>query len=391
MGWIAEADGGSRGNPGPAAYGSALLHDGVLVADRGETIGRATNNVAEYRGLISALQLAREHAGGAPLEVRLDSKLVIEQMAGRWKIKHPDMKPLAMEAQAIVRDLGPVTWTWVPRAQNTRADSLANAALDAEEQGRPGLVSTTGRTEPVLLADEPPEPPSLFTEPRDAAAPVDAKGKNPLLGWRGSMHGDPTTVILLRHGVTAHTQRKLFSGTGGEDPPLVDEGVEQARRAAAWIAERGGADAIVASPLLRTRQTAAQVAERLGKPVDIEEGFAEAGFGDWDGFSFAEVMKRWPAEMDSWLSSTAVPPPGGESFDDVAKRVEAARDRLVQTYAGRTVVVVSHVTPIKLMVRLALGSDMSVIHRMELSPASVTTIAWWPDGTPSLRNFSVTP
>lgn len=391
MGWIAEADGGSRGNPGPAAYGSALLHDGVLVADRGETIGRATNNVAEYRGLISALQLAREHAGGAPLEVRLDSKLVIEQMAGRWKIKHPDMKPLAMEAQAIVRDLGPVTWTWVPRAQNTRADSLANAALDAEEQGRPGLVSTTGRTEPVLLADEPPEPPSLFTEPRDAAAPVDAKGKNPLLGWRGSMHGDPTTVILLRHGVTAHTQRKLFSGTGREDPPLVDEGVEQARRAAAWIAERGGADAIVASPLLRTRQTAAQVAERLGKPVDIEEGFAEAGFGDWDGFSFAEVMKRWPAEMDSWLSSTAVPPPGGESFDDVAKRVEAARDRLVQTYAGRTVVVVSHVTPIKLMVRLALGSDMSVIHRMELSPASITTIAWWPDGTPSLRNFSVTP
>ncbi|MBC9225553.1 bifunctional RNase H/acid phosphatase [Aeromicrobium sp. 636] len=390
MGWTAEADGGSRGNPGPASYGAALLRDGVLVADRGETIGRATNNVAEYRGLIAALELAREHAPGEPLEMRMDSKLVIEQMAGRWKIKHPDMKPLAMRAQEIVRDLGPVTWTWVPRAQNARADALANAALDAEKAGRPGLVSSFVSTGPVQLADEPPEPPSLFTEPR-ADAPVRAQGKNPLLGWRGSMHGDPTTVILLRHGVTAHTQRKLFSGSGGEDPPLVDEGVQQARRAADWIADHGGADAIVASPLLRTRQTAAAVAERLRLPVGIEEGFAEAGFGEWDGSSFAEIMKRWPAELDAWLSSTAVPPPGGESFDAVARRVEAARDRLLQTHGGRTVVVVSHVTPIKLMVRLALGADMNVIHRMELSPASITTIAWWPDGTPSLRNFSVAP
>lgn len=391
MGWVAEADGGSRGNPGPAAYGSVLLHDGVLVADRGETIGVATNNVAEYRGLIGALELARDHAGGEPVEVRMDSKLVIEQMAGRWKIKHPDMVPLAMQAQAIVRELGPVTWTWVPRAKNARADSLANAALDAEKAGRPGRVSTLEAREPVQLADEPPEAPALFTEPRRADASRDGTGTTSQLGWRGSMHGDPTTFILLRHGVTASTQRKLFSGRGGEDPPLVDEGVEQARRAAAWIAERGGADAIVASPLQRTRQTAAQVAERLGLPVAIEEGFAEAGFGEWDGFSFGDIMRRWPAELEKWLSSTAVPPPGGESFDEVAARVKAARDRILHQYAGQTVVVASHVTPIKLMVRLALGSDMGVIHRMELAPASITTIAWWPDGTPSLRNFSVVP
>lgn len=383
MGWVAEADGGSRGNPGPAAYGSALLRDGVLVADRGETIGIATNNVAEYRGLIGALELAREHAGGQPLEVRMDSKLVIEQMAGRWKIKHPDMKPLAMRAQAIVRDLGPVTWTWVPRAQNARADALANAALDAQKAGRSGLVSSFDGSEPVQLGDEPPEAPAAFTEPRDAGKPA--------AGWRGVMEGDPTTVILLRHGVTSHTQRKLFSGSGGEDLPLVDEGVEQARRAAAWIAERGGADAIVASPLLRTRQTAAHVSEKLGLSVETEPGFAETGFGEWDGFSFAEIMKRWPGELDTWLNSTAVAPPGGESFDDVSKRVEAARERLIDRHAGRTVVVVSHVTPIKLMVRAALQADMGVIHRMELAPASITTITWWPDGTPSLRNFSVVP
>ncbi|WP_313409735.1 bifunctional RNase H/acid phosphatase [Aeromicrobium sp.] len=383
MGWVAEADGGSRGNPGPAAYGSALLRDGVLVADRGETIGIATNNVAEYRGLIGALELAREHAGGEPVEVRMDSKLVIEQMAGRWKIKHPDMKPLAMQAQSIVRDLGPITWTWVPRAQNARADALANAALDAQKAGRPGLISSFDGSEPVQLADEPPEAPAAFTEPRDTDKPA--------AGWRGVMEGDPTTVILLRHGVTSHTQRKLFSGSGGEDLPLVDDGVEQARRAAAWIAERGGADAIVASPLLRTRQTAAQVGDKLGLAVEVDEGFAEAGFGEWDGFSFAEIMKRWPAELDTWLGSTAVAPPGGESFDDVAKRVEVARDRLLQRHAGRTVVVVSHVTPIKLLVRAALHADMGVIHRMELAPASITTITWWPDGTPSLRNFSVVP
>lgn len=230
-----------------------------------------------------------------------------------------------------------------------------------------------------------------MSDPLEPDAPIDSGGKNPLLGWRGSMHGDPTVVVMVRHGVTAHTQRKLFSGSGGEDPALVGLGVEQAQRAGGWIAAHGGADAIVASPLLRTRQTAAEVAARLDLPVTVDDGFAEAAFGDWDGFSFGDIMKRWPTELDAWLSSTAVPPPGGESFDTVAARVDAARERLLTEHAGRTVVVVSHVTPIKLMVRLALGADMAVIHRMELAPASITTIAWWPDGTPSLRSFSVVP
>ncbi|HPU12177.1 MAG TPA: bifunctional RNase H/acid phosphatase [Aeromicrobium sp.] len=385
MGWVIEADGGSRGNPGPAAYGSALLRDGVLIADRGETIGTATNNVAEYRGLIGALKLAQAHAGTEPVEVRMDSKLVIEQMAGRWKIKHPDMVPLALEAKTIVRELGPITWTWVPREQNKRADALANAALDEQKAGRPGLVTSFA---PVQLADEPPEPPAVFTEP--AAGPTSVI-KNRSLGWRGAMGGDPTTVIMVRHGVTAYTQRKLFSGSGGEDPPLVDEGLEQADRAGVWLSANGGADAIVASPLLRTQQTAAQISKVLGLPVATDEGFAETAFGDWDGFSFGDIMKKWPAELESWLASTAVAPPGGESFDAVSARVEAARDRLLRDYAGKRVVVVSHVTPIKLMVRIALDAQMSILHRMELAPASISTVTWWPDGTPSLGNFSVSP
>ena len=129
---IVEADGGSRGNPGPAAYG-ALLRDadtGEVIAERGETIGVATNNVAEYRGLIAGLELAAEHAPDAEIEVRMDSKLVVEQMSGRWKVKHASMKPLAIEANRLA-PFGTV-FTWVPREENKAADLLVNEALDGK-------------------------------------------------------------------------------------------------------------------------------------------------------------------------------------------------------------------------------------------------------------------
>ena len=137
---IVEADGGSRGNPGPAAYGS-LLRDadtGEVIATAAETIGIATNNVAEYRGLIAGLTLANEHAPDADVEVRMDSKLVIEQMAGRWKVKHADMKVLALEA-ARLRPAA-VTWTWVPRELNKAADALVNRALDGDPVPRQYMV-----------------------------------------------------------------------------------------------------------------------------------------------------------------------------------------------------------------------------------------------------------
>ena len=127
---VVEADGGSRGNPGPAAYG-ALVRDaetGETLLAEGLVIGETTNNVAEYRGLIAGLEMARQVDPGAPVEVRMDSKLVIEQMAGRWKIKHPSMKPLALKASGLRPPA--VRWTWVPRAENKRADALVNAALD---------------------------------------------------------------------------------------------------------------------------------------------------------------------------------------------------------------------------------------------------------------------
>src|SRR5512132_2690747 len=100
---LIEVDGGSRGNPGQAAYGAVLkdADTGEVIAEDGTSIGVASNNVAEYRGLIAGLTLAAEHAPDADIEVRMDSKLVVEQMSGNWKIKHPDMKPLALEANRL--------------------------------------------------------------------------------------------------------------------------------------------------------------------------------------------------------------------------------------------------------------------------------------------------
>lgn len=130
---VVEADGGSRGNPGPAGYGAVVCDadsDEVL-AERSEGLGVVTNNVAEYQGLIAGLRAALE-LGADEVEVRMDSKLVVEQMSGRWKIKHPSMQPLAKEAGELARELGTVRYSWIPRARNTRADRLANLAMDAQ-------------------------------------------------------------------------------------------------------------------------------------------------------------------------------------------------------------------------------------------------------------------
>ena len=131
---VIEADGGSRGNPGPAAYG-AVLRDadtGAVIAEDGTTLGVATNNVAEYSGLIAGLRMAADLAPDAAIEVRMDSKLVVEQMSGRWQVKHPAMKPLALEAARLVREIGSVRFEWIPRLRNSRADALANQAMDAQ-------------------------------------------------------------------------------------------------------------------------------------------------------------------------------------------------------------------------------------------------------------------
>jgi ribonuclease HI len=130
---LIEADGGSRGNPGIAASGSVVIDPatGEILAEVGRYLGHATNNVAEYTALVEGIRRALAIDPDAELHVRMDSKLVIEQMSGRWKIKHPDMAELAAQARALLTGT-PVKFEWVPRLQNSRADAVANRCMDLQ-------------------------------------------------------------------------------------------------------------------------------------------------------------------------------------------------------------------------------------------------------------------
>ncbi|MFB6893045.1 bifunctional RNase H/acid phosphatase [Kitasatospora sp. NPDC056327] len=368
--FVVEADGGSRGNPGPAGYG-AVVRDGdtgQIVAEAAEFIGHATNNVAEYRGLIAGLRAAREIDPDATVDVRMDSKLVVEQMSGRWKIKHPDMQPLAAEAREVF-PRGRVGYTWIPRERNKDADRLANEAMDAGKAGR--------RWEPRAAAA--PAQPLIVEEPLETSAPR--------AGWAAPADlGTPTTFVLLRHGETHLTPEKRFSGSGGTDPELSEKGRWQAERAAEALAARGSVQAVVASPMLRTRQTAETVAARLGLDVRYEEGLREVDFGAWEGLTFGEVRERYPDDLTAWLGSAkARPTGGGESFATLTHRTGVARDKILARHPGRTVLVVSHVSPIKTLVRLALGAPPDSLYRMELSAASLCVVQYYADGNASLR------
>jgi broad specificity phosphatase PhoE/ribonuclease HI len=361
---IVEADGGSRGNPGPAGYG-AVVRDaatGEVLAERAAGIGRATNNVAEYRGVIAGLAAAVE-LGAAAVDVRLDSKLIVEQMSGRWKVKHPDMKPLAAEVAALVRRFGSASFRWVPRERNTYADRLANEAMDAAARGL--------QWRPPAAEVPEPEPPPV---------------RNRLSGWQDAPE-PPTSMLLLRHGQTPLSVEKRFSGVG--DRPLTEVGLAQAGAAARRL--RGcGAVAVVASPLRRAVQTADLVAAEVGVAVTVDEGLRETDFGDWEGYTFAEVQQRWPDQLSAWLASPDVAPPAGESFADTARRVRQARDRVLAAYGGRTVVVVSHVTPIKTLVRLALEAPPGTLYRMHLDLVSISEIDWYADGPAVVRRLNDT-
>jgi ribonuclease HI len=128
---IAYIDGGARGNPGPAGFGVRIEdEDGTLIEEFSEAIGVATNNVAEYRGLLAALRWAKAR-GASTFHVRSDSLLLVQQMKGIYKVKHPGLVPLHGEARGLARDIGRVTFEHVGRAKNAHADRLANAAMDS--------------------------------------------------------------------------------------------------------------------------------------------------------------------------------------------------------------------------------------------------------------------
>ncbi len=224
----------------------------------------------------------------------MDSKLVVEQMSGRWKIKHPDMRTIALQSRDA-HDPTLITYTWVPRSLNAHADRLVNEALDLAARGQRW---TPRQPRPVVDEAE--------IEPTPARA---------LVGWAPDL-GSPTTLILLRHGETPRTAEKRFSGAG-DDPGLTDRGQAQSDLAAEELA-RGidgvGIDAIVSSPLRRARETAMIAAAVLGRDVEEDEDLREAHFGAWDGLTYLQVQERFPDELAAWLASTRVAPPGGRKL-----------------------------------------------------------------------------
>jgi probable phosphoglycerate mutase len=381
---IVEADGGSRGNPGNAAYG-AVLRDaltGEVIAERGERIGVATNNVAEYRGLIAGLELYHQHADGADLECRLDSKLVVEQMSGNWKIKHPDMKPLAVQANRLA-PFG-TTFTWVPREQNKHADRLANEALDGPLGVVVGGVAAAGPAGPSGAADRRPEVADDVQVTSAAAEPVARREPSSTPPWE---QGVLTTLVLVRHGDTDHTRRRLFSGRTGSDPGLNDDGRAQVRATADWLAPLAERSPVVlSSPMRRTRESSEILADRLGVAAITDDGFVESGFGSWEGLTYAEVLQRDPDALTTWLEDADQPAGGtGDSLTGMAARMQKTLDRVLADHAGRTVVAVTHLTPIKLLAAQVLESPLSSLFRIEISPASVTVLGWYGDGRPVLR------
>jgi len=198
---------------------------------------------------------------------------------------------------------------------------------------------------------------------------------------------EPTVTLLLRHGQTPMSVQKRYAGRS--DVPLTETGVLQAAAAAKRL-ESAGIEVIVTSPLLRATRTAQEVAEVTGAPVVTDEGFRETDFGAWEGLTFAEVRQRWPGEVKTWLADSSVAPPGGESLAEVSTRVTEALHRVLAGREQQTILIVSHVTPIKTLVAAALLAPPAALYRMHLDVAALCEIDWYADGPAVLRSFNDT-
>ncbi len=346
------ADGGSRGNPGPAGYGAVVTENGKIVAELFDVIGVATNNVAEYNGLLAGLSHIHQLDKEATVEVAMDSKLVVEQMSGRWQIKHADMRDLAKQCRdAHTPSL--VTYSWIPRDDNSHADRLANKALDGGSAHKPAAVIQQN-----YLTD------------RLRSAEI------------------PTFIYFVRHGETVLTPTRKFSGTGALDPELMQEGLDQAELVAEE-AVKLGAEVLIASPLKRTRQTAEAIARTTGLEIIFDEAWFELSFGSWDGKSIEEVKEEEPDAYQAWLNSTAYAPGGGESWDQATVRIEEALEKLVAEYPGKKIIVVTHNGVIKTAVRLAIGAPAEAVFHVDAAPCSISSISIWPsDGLRAVRSVN---
>ena len=224
----------------------------------------------------------------------------------------------------------------------------------------------------------------------DAAAEIETPAETPKesetasspAGWTGA-RGAPTRFLLLRHGQTELSAQRRYSGRG--NPALTDVGRRQAEAAALFLAQKGGIASVITSPLQRAYDTAATAAKALGLDVSVDDDLIETDFGAWEGLTFGEAAERDPELHRRWLRDTSVKPPDGESFDSVANRVRRAQRRIVAEHGEDTVLVVSHVTPIKTLLRLALDAGQGILYRLHLDLASLSIAEFYPDGLASVR------
>jgi probable phosphoglycerate mutase len=346
------ADGGSRGNPGPAGYGAVVSENGKILAELFDVIGTATNNVAEYSGLLAGLTHIHQLDPEATIEVAMDSKLVVEQMSGRWQIKHADMRDLAKQCRDA-HNPSLVTYKWIPRDENSHADRLANKALDGGSAHKPVAVVQENYLTDRLRSSE-----------------------------------VPTMLYLVRHGETVLTPTRKFSGVGALDPELTADGLAQAERVAVEVAKLKP-NVLISSPLQRTRQTAEAIAAATGLEIVYDKDWYELSFGTWDGKSIEEVKAETPDDYQAWLNSSSYRPGGGESYDEARIRVEAAMEKIVAEYPGKKVVIVTHNGVIKSAANIAIGGPNDGVFHMDATPCSISSISIWPsDGLRALRSFN---
>lgn len=384
-----EADGGSRGNPGDSGSGAVIidLTTGELLAEIAEFIGTATNNVAEYRAVLAAVQLSALIDESAELQIALDSKLVVEQMSGRWRIKNESLFELANQLQSAIARRK-VDFTWMPREQNYRADALANEAMDSRVSvvrrfDTEDIPNELANSEPVFtFAEKPTEKTSAAHLEFNSEKPSSVRAER-------DVKAQLTTVILVRHGRTALTESHKISGRGGTDPELSVLGLDDARRVAEEITQVGVAGffsqikkptVIVSSPIMRARQTAEAISKAINVPVAVEQGLAEIDFGDWDGYTNQEVAEKWGETYEAWRGDINIAPPGtGESLVAFDARVQKARHDILARYEGQTVVVVAHVMPIRGFIKAAIDANWPIYWRQSVAPCSISVARFWAD------------
>ncbi|MDO5494708.1 MAG: histidine phosphatase family protein [bacterium] len=353
MRYIVNTDGGSRGNPGPAGYGAVIADEsGTVLLERAGFLGTATNNVAEYMAVVVALEEIAAADPGAQVTVQADSKLVVEQLSGTWKIKNAELQQLALRARRALPS-SQVRYRWVPRAENAAADRLANLAMDDRRDLTRGQLGTVGGGGPAVVGPE-----------EDAHV----------------------TLVFVRHGETEMTESGAHSGGTEPGPPLTARGREQARRAAELVGRMGelwedlpAPAAVWTSPMVRARETAREVGERLGlEPVVVEE-LREGDFGRWQGLTGEEIEQDWPGELDRWHHE-GVEAPGGESFPQVAERVRSIAGRALAAHAGETVVLVCHSVVTRTGIGTLAAMDPGTWYDLRVPAASVSVLRLRPGG-----------